>query len=503
MKHFYFKELCAALTLLLMPSVLMALEKDGEIYLISTANDLIEFAKQVNNGEAFDIYGYADAKLTADIDLRGHESEFPLIGTVEHQYKGTFDGQQHTITYNLVSTAESCGLFAHLGGTVRNLYLDGTLRVNHNYAGSIAGTAYFPAIIEQCHSRVKIIADGGDYIGGLVGHATGFEGPPYIRVTNCIYSGHIMGFVFHFAGIVAWANVSTVVKNCLMTAPIDTDVTQMSGHVIADGSRRSTTDNITYAGIVNCYFVYPYGTPEPYGATQVTMEQVESGEVCCLLNWDENIYNAASHLTIFRQNLGEDKFPVFDGTHGLVKEITSTGYASFAPGYVEDGYDHFIVPEGVEAYTGTLSENTLLMHAAGNVIGGGNGNGYVLKGAPGFYSFMPTSEELAKVENDFDGGSGTIDTRYASYYLLDEKDGVVGFYRLKSGEGFDSHLAFLVDPPTDVEMLPLNFDEVNAIQAVQPALQDDGSSIYNLSGLRVKSTTKDIYIINGKKVFGR
>ena len=117
MKHFKFKLLCAALSMLFAPSVLMALEKEGEDYLISTTDELIEFARLVNNGEAFNIYGNADAKLMADIDLRGRESEFSLIGSLEHPYQGIFDGQLHTITYDLVSTGEYCGLFAHLNGT--------------------------------------------------------------------------------------------------------------------------------------------------------------------------------------------------------------------------------------------------------------------------------------------------------------------------------------------------------------------------------------------------
>ncbi len=496
MKHLYFKYLSLVLSLLLVPSVLMALEKDGEVYVIGTSDELIEFAQLVNSGKAYNIYGNADAKLIADIDLRGRESEFPLIGTAAHQFMGTFDGQLHTITYNLVSTAESCGLFAYSCGTVRNLYVDGTMQVNHDSAGSIVGTANFPALIEQCHSKVKITVNNANKVGGLVGLSSGSYTPPYVQIQNCIYSGHIMGFSFQYSGILGLAEDNTVVKNCLVTAQIDTDVTQGTGHIIAG----ETPDN---AWISNCYYVYPYGNPIPRGATQITMDQVESGEVCCLLNFEGYYYGGVSHLTTFRQNIGEDKFPVFDSSHGIVKEITSIGVASFAPGYFEfcsESRGNVTVPEGVKAYTGTVSGNSLLLRPAGNVIGGGNGHGFVLKGEPGFYSFMPTHEEVVAVDNDLHGGNGVFTTQYANYYVLKEKDGVVGFYELGNSEGIDSHIAYLINPPTNVEMLPLVFEEETAIQEVQHAQKADDTFICDLSGRRVKNATKGVYIVNGKKI---
>ena len=478
-----------------------ALEQDGEgCYLLGTVQDWKDFAALVQTTPT------ANAKMTADINLGDDQT---MVGTEEHPYQGTFDGQGYTITYDLVSTDECCGLFAHLNGTVRNLYVDGTMQVNHDYAGSIAGKVNFPALIEQCHSKVKITANGGDYIGGLVGLSTGCYTPPYVRIQNCIYSGHINGFSLHRSGILGWADMGsncsrTQITNCLVTAQIDDDVTGGTGHIIADGGYWGVNDETTVASIGNCYYVYPYGSSTPYGATQVTMEQVESGEVCCLLNVAKYIYDAVEYQTIFRQNIGEDKFPVFDPLHGLVKEITSMGYASFAPGYFGLGNtsDNVIVPQGVEAYTGTLNGNSLLLHPAGNVIGGGNGNGFVLKGKPGFYSFVPTNEERTTIDNELDGGNQIMDTRYATYYVLGEKDGVVGFYKYNVSDkvGMDSHVAFLLNPPTDVDMLTLSFEEGTSIQEIQHVQQVKDTSIYDLNGRHVKNATNGVNIVNGRKV---
>lgn len=113
---------------------------------------------------------------------------------------------------------------------------------------------------------------------------------------------------------------------------------------------------------------------------------------------------------------------------------------------------------------------------------------------------MPTYEEVVAVDNDLHGGSSASYTQHANFYVLKEKDGVVGFYKLENSEGLDSHIAYLINPPTNVEMLPLVFEEETAIQEVQHAQKADDTFIYDLSGRRVKNATKGVYIVNGKKI---
>ncbi len=74
-----------------------ALNKVDGVYQIGTADDLKAFAELVNGGEA-----YANAVLTADIDMSGVENFTPIglyhdnieeVGSFNMQFTGTFDGQ--------------------------------------------------------------------------------------------------------------------------------------------------------------------------------------------------------------------------------------------------------------------------------------------------------------------------------------------------------------------------------------------------------------------------
>ena len=266
---------------LLLPSFLFGIEKDGETYLISSASDLVEFSQLVKSGQA-----EISARLTADIDTRGVDARLVPIGAPGTPFGGTFDGANHSIRIALVSTEDSYGLFPVLNGNghIMNLYVDGTLEARHDNVGGIVGAAFSFAQIEQCTSRVDITVSAGQNIGGIVGYSDGNDGPPYVRIENSIYSGHLMGHTGgRCAGIVGYCHYGsgggavTVIQNCLVMGRYDVEIPNEDNHIITVVEDRG-------ANISNCYYVYPCGTGDRNGVKQVTMEQVENGEVCHLLN---------------------------------------------------------------------------------------------------------------------------------------------------------------------------------------------------------------------------
>ena len=502
MLRHYVKNLSAAVLALLAPVSLMALEKEGQTWLIGSADDLIEFAQKANSGEASsDGYGDIYARMTADIDLRGREADFPMIGTAERPYKGTFDGKLHSVTFNLETASDASGLFAHLNsGTVQNLCVNGSMTVRHNSCGAIVGCASGFANVVNCTSNVDITIEAGVNIGGIVGFSYGIWTPPYVRIENCIYTGHLMGHTASSAGIVGWCDnpdggQQTIIKDCLVTGEFDIDDGNDNNHIISRGQG---------ARVTNCYYVYPTGTGVPDETAQLTMEQVLSGEACYLLNVSRYLYDAVERTTDFRQNIGEDKIPVFDKMHGVVAKIGPEGYATWAGA----GFNNWMeassarVAEGVKAYAGTVKGHSLQLHPV-EVMNGNRGNGYVIKGAPGYYSFMPTSEKPTDVENDLKGDNGACNAEWGTFYVLAVKDDVPGFYRVdNNGNGIDSHKAFLLNPnlDADVKMLALSFDDETGIEAVGGAESTAHAEIYDLNGRRVEKATKGVYIINGKKV---
>ncbi len=82
----------------------------ADVYQIGSAADLKAFADRVNNGTE----PGADAVLTADIDYTAYTTGFIGRNETGKHYTGTFDGQGHTVTTNIVNTARWTGLVGWL-----------------------------------------------------------------------------------------------------------------------------------------------------------------------------------------------------------------------------------------------------------------------------------------------------------------------------------------------------------------------------------------------------
>ena len=208
----------------------------------------------------------------------------------------------------------------------------------------------------------------------------------------------------------------------------------------------------------------------------VTSEDLKSGKVAVALGKE------------YRQNIGEDDFPVLDKTHGIVLEITSVGYATL---YSDESLS---IPTGVEAFTGTINGDMLVLNPWSNVIT--RGLAVVLKAAPGYYSFIPTEVGVGLPMNDLVGKDYDVEAD-GSQYVLAQKDGKVGFYKAEGT--IPAGKAFLVSTAAGVKGFALSFDgETGIAEIAEKTVEND--AIYDLSGRRVEKATKGIYIINGKKV---
>lgn len=158
---------------------------DG-VYEITNLGQLQWFANQVNGGNTS-----FKAKLMADIDV----SSIPTfgIGTSEHPYAGTFNGNGHTLTISLRSSTQYLPLFPYVNGaTIQNLMVDGIIACSAKYAASFVGSAKGNVTIENCISSVTIkstlVGDGTH--AGFVGVA---ESGGTLTITNCAFIGAIKG----------------------------------------------------------------------------------------------------------------------------------------------------------------------------------------------------------------------------------------------------------------------------------------------------------------------
>ena len=147
---------------------------------ITTVDELLQFAKAVDNGE-YDDKTDAVVSLDADLDLTGVAwtpigSVFAADGTLLHYFSGKFYGNGHTIS-NLdfsenYGKAEypSFGFFSEVyGAEISGLTIQGKLDVSNSgyvFFGTVAGVAA-DSKISDCVSDVSF-TDTDKYINGTV-----------------------------------------------------------------------------------------------------------------------------------------------------------------------------------------------------------------------------------------------------------------------------------------------------------------------------------------------
>jgi hypothetical protein len=311
---------------------------------IATAADFEAFAQAVNEGQT-DLEAY----LAADITLTGNV----MVGTDANKYAGTFDGKGYTITYSYSVTSNYCGLFAYVNGaTIRNLRVEGDAVSTAIHFGALIGRAEGTVLVENVVTNVDVTGNRS----GITGDA-GMLGANYANITfnNCAVLGPLgnpgSSMYSPFSG---WSNNSSSVtlNNCYAACYFK------EGTGI-DGNSATLTHGGTSANYFNnCYYL---NYIDKVQGTQITAEQIASGELCFKLNGDQSTIG-------WYQTLGEDAFPVPFASHAQV----------YANGAVRcDGAE---LPDAPLTYSNTEGETTKPDHQFGEdgicTVCGQNADGY-------------------------------------------------------------------------------------------------------------------------------
>ncbi len=279
--------------LVMFPANAFAMDGEGtkeNPYEIATADDLYEFAIKVNEGD-----NTACAVLTADITLI--DTNWTPIGNDSNQYKGTFDGDGHTITGLSVDIQSDntiyAGLFGFLGegGTIKNLGLADskiTCSGNRVYAGGVCG--WNTGTIENCYNTGDVSGTseyGFVYAGGVCGWNTG-------TIENCYNTGDVSGtseYGFVYAGGVCGLNDYGTIENCYNTG----DVSGTGTRTDASGHAGGVCGCNDYGTIENCY-----NTGEVSGTGTSTDGAGYDGGVCGRNTGTiENCYNTGEVSGIY------------------------------------------------------------------------------------------------------------------------------------------------------------------------------------------------------------
>ena len=172
-------------------------------YEISSAGNLHDLAVYVNGSGAYTTGGDAETtahdctgltfKMTGNIALthttawnnsESTENNYTAIGNGSYPFKGTFDGQNYTVSgIRIYKTGKGTdamwqGLFGVVrdGGTVKDVEVSDVRIQGYGNIGAVVGLAWPNATVSGCVVADAFLADGGGgggYVGGVAGNATG------------------------------------------------------------------------------------------------------------------------------------------------------------------------------------------------------------------------------------------------------------------------------------------------------------------------------------------
>ena len=179
--------------------------------IIRTSTDWHTFAVMVNDAvNQYDV----DAILDADITISEH------VGVTEGaMYRGTFDGNGHTVTFTKNWTdGRFIAPFRHVGNaTIKNLHVAGTITSSQMYPAGIAAQVKNGTLtIENCQSSVTLkgTMNGEGTLAGFVGRVTTAN----VTIRNSKFDGSFEGAnCTGNGGFISWVDEesSATIENCL------------------------------------------------------------------------------------------------------------------------------------------------------------------------------------------------------------------------------------------------------------------------------------------------
>ena len=279
-------------------------------YRITGAAELIWLRDAVNAGAASTC-----AELRQDVEYV--DEVWTSIGTSEHPYTGTFNGNGHTIRVWLDGWGQA--LFGYVGADAKLTDIAVTKRQSENY--SISASA--PLARSNAGTITRCRYSGGmtakDSLGGLVYTNSG------TIEACCVYAGRLDGgsriemYYGGWAGGIAYENTGTIANSYFYGDMVQAQ----SGGTVRDIIGWGAIAYKNSGTVSNCY----YGADRDDGYGGKTEDQFSGGEVAYLLNggtarddWRQNCYAGDN----------SDATPVLDRSHAQVRK-TGSSYVSLYP----------------------------------------------------------------------------------------------------------------------------------------------------------------------------
>lgn len=192
-------------------------------YTIKTANGWNWFCYALNSDLAPDGFGGKTVKLA------GNVSSSEMAGTFGHPFKGTFDGQNHTLTFNRTAAEDLSAPFHYINGAIiSNLHVEGLIEGGtYENLGGLVGHSEGDITIKNCRvsTEISTTVSGSALHGGVIGVWNGTTNAT-CTVTGCVYDGLIYnpneaGVTTYCSGFIGWdyGNNMTIKFTDCLSAP--------------------------------------------------------------------------------------------------------------------------------------------------------------------------------------------------------------------------------------------------------------------------------------------
>lgn len=335
---------------------------DSDPYQITSVKDMEYIASQINSG-AVGFNGKEYYRLENDIDLAG--KEWTAIG-IGNPFKGTFDGNKHTIKNLRVKQIEdmnndNAGLFSTIdGATIKNLGVivsvdginDATTTCS-SIGGIVGKTLSNGGTITSCFvvgGKINAYRDGdAGYAGGIIGYVTGKVTISYCYTAVESITGIVPSAGGAGAGGIIGANFGDVtITSCLSLTPIYKSGYESggykSGRIIGYNSGSS---NLTNNFSTKIYILE--GVENKMNDTDLTKD-----------NFNERTDNALDGWVVAGWTLHDEQLPTLDSkAEGLPIDqfLISGSGTSTAPYQVRNEKDLLFfatrINQGASGYNGT------------------------------------------------------------------------------------------------------------------------------------------------------
>ena len=463
---------------------------------ITTVDELLQFAKAVDNGE-YDDKTDAVVSLDADLDLTGVAwtpigSVFAADGTLQHYFSGKFYGNGHTIS-NLDFSENygkteypSFGFFSEVyGAEISSLTIQGKLDVSNSdpvFFGSVAGVAADSKIFD-CISDVSF-TDTDKYINGTVAMC-GYAINSTIEYCQNKGDFSVMKDTSQFwMGGIAGLAENSIIQYCANTGDM-TSWTPSSGGIVGQLIQNSK--------VINCYSagkIVPLGKgTTDFGGIAGTVGSGTEIRHCYFAGEvDLSHYTATTPYKRLGGIVGgvSSNTPVFENNY-----FVETENVTACSKYTEAGTAKTL------EYMKTKDFFNELTAAGGNYRF--NSNGTPLLPAPKYrVSFVVTPADLANVVIKVDGQevANPVDLEAGTYTVEVIADNC---------EVFNHNITITADTATHTQTiamtyLPADYTKVDAAIAKANALKRDDYKDFSNVEAAVKAVVRDKNITEQSEV---